>query len=273
MACASGDVCKGGSCAAPASCADVLAADPNAADGPHVLDPDGTGMGEPPFTVFCDMKYDGGGWTLISRYSNKGADKNQSWMDNCGAWWLTKTTDAGTVTSPTNDDDMISSAFWKVEAKELRITRTDNAPDHSYTLMTTNDCLGGKTFRAFLTTYFSDPNCGGPWAIDSTKASCDTLLGKDHATTIGFAGTQAANCPGKTLGGLNKISFWADWHGDGSVMMIGGGGDNCMRADHGIGVTEVSDANFGGSDYQKGDFGDDGDTTPDPKYALNLWVR
>ncbi len=271
-ACASGDLCKAGACVAPASCADVLTADPNAADGPHVLDPDGTGMGDPPFTVYCDMKYDGGGWTLISRYSNNPV-KDKNWMQNCGAWWLTKTSDAGTVTSPTNDDDMISSAFWKVQAKELRITRTDNAPDHSYTLMTTNNCLGGQNFRAFLTSFGNYEQCAGPWAENNVKYSCDTLLGKDHATTLGFAGTQAANCTNPEIGGLNKISFWADWEGDGSVIMIGGGGSNCMRSDHGIGVTEEADAHFGGSDYDKGDFGDNGKTPPDPKYSLNLWVR
>ena len=28
-------------------------------------------------------------------------------------------------------------------------------------------------------------------------------------------------------------------------MMIGGGGDGCNRADHGIGVTEANEARFG----------------------------
>ena len=45
--------------------------------------------------------------------------------------------------------------------------------------------------------------------------------------------------------------------GDGSVMMIGGGGKYCNRADHGIGITETDAASFvemGGS-ATKYDFG------------------
>ena len=35
----------------------------------------------------------------------------------------------------------------------------------------------------------------------------------------------------------NNIGFWCDWgDGDGSGMMIGGGGGSCHRADHGIGI-------------------------------------
>ena len=31
-------------------------------------------------------------------------------------------------------------------------------------------------------------------------------------------------------------------------MMIGGGGNNCNRADHGIGVTEANEARFGSNE-------------------------
>ena len=55
------------------------------------------------------------------------------------------------------------------------------------------------------------------------------------------------------------------------MMMIGGGGDSCDRADHGIGITEENEAKFGG---QNVDFGDDADDkNPDSIYSLNLWVR
>ena len=53
-------------------------------------------------------------------------------------------------------------------------------------------------------------------------------------------------------------------------MMIGGGGDRCKRADHGIGVTEANEAQFG-TGISEGDFGDDGSF---PKsYSLNLWIK
>ena len=76
----------------------------------------------------------------------------------------------------------------------------------------------------------------------------------------------------------NKVGFWCDWDGgDGAVMMIGGGGSSCSRADHGVGITETDKASFveQGNGATEFDFGFDADTsdTPSSSYALNLWVR
>ena len=68
-----------------------------------------------------------------------------------------------------------------------------------------------------------------------------------------------------------RLSFWCDWSsGDGAVMMIGGGGDSCNRADHGIGITEADEAKFG-SGLGDGDFGDDSNRPT--SYSLNLWIK
>ena len=53
-------------------------------------------------------------------------------------------------------------------------------------------------------------------------------------------------------------------------MMIGGGGDYCKRADHGIGITEADQAKFGTSNCD-GDFGDNCNTPS--SYSLNLWIK
>ncbi|CAB3978375.1 Hypothetical predicted protein [Paramuricea clavata] len=68
------------------------------------------------------------------------------------------------------------------------------------------------------------------------------------------------------------IGFWCDWSsGNGAVMMIGGGGSGCDRADHGIGVTEENEAKFGsGQGY---DFGSDANKNVATTYSLNLWIR
>jgi hypothetical protein len=55
-------------------------------------------------------------------------------------------------------------------------------------------------------------------------------------------------------------------------MMIGGGGNDCKRADHGIGITGQNEAKFGGG-RNYFDFGKNAVATPQKTYSLNLWVR
>ena len=60
-------------------------------------------------------------------------------------------------------------------------------------------------------------------------------------------------------------------------MMIGGGGKECDRADHGIGITETNSASFVemGNGQTEYDFGYDANTdnAPSQSYSLNLWIR
>ena len=75
---------------------------------------------------------------------------------------------------------------------------------------------------------------------------------------------------GSNLQSSRHLSFWCDWDaGDGAVMMIGGGGSSCKRADHGIGITEENSARFSSS--QEADFGDDSNRPN--SYSLNLWIK
>ncbi|MEC9071257.1 MAG: fibrinogen-like YCDxxxxGGGW domain-containing protein, partial [Myxococcota bacterium] len=67
--CGEDKVCQAGTCTddAPAqSCLTILQSNPNAGDGTYQIDPDGAG-GEDPFSVYCDMTQDSGGWTLVFR--------------------------------------------------------------------------------------------------------------------------------------------------------------------------------------------------------------
>ena len=102
---------------------------------------------------------------------------------------------------------------------------------------------------------------------DRCLGSCNVQYGGQYKSTEGF---QQASCNGNIQSAL-KIGFWCDWgSGDGSVMMIGGGGGSCFRADHGIGITEDEEASFGYGNAEH-DFGQDNIVTL--SYSLNLWTR
>ena len=107
------------------------------------------------------------------------------------------------------------------------------------------------------------------WASDQCLGSCPVIYNGQYQTTAGF---EQHSCSGNIQSG-GYIGFWCDWSsGDGAVMMIGGGGNNCARADHGIGITEINEARFG--DFVGHfDFGHDADVVPPSTYSLNLWVR
>ena len=168
----------------------------------------------------------------------------------------------GTTTDPSVNGDMISPAFWMVRGSEFKITRSDDS-SHTPLLQTTGNCLGGQTFRSKITSYGNFRN-GKVWSSDRCLGSCTVQYGGQYKTTDGF---QQAECS-SDIQSSNKIGFWCDWDGgDGSVMMIGGGGSGCDRADHGIGITEADEASFGYAN--ENDFG----CIVEASYSLNLWIR
>jgi hypothetical protein len=63
--------CVGGACETLASCAALLAAAPGTPSGDYLLDLDGAGPLEPQ-RASCDMRTDGGGWTLVLGYLHQG---------------------------------------------------------------------------------------------------------------------------------------------------------------------------------------------------------
>jgi len=212
-------------------------------------------------------------WTLVARFSNSD-DKN--WMNDTGFWWYDQQVAIGATTDPSNNTDMISPAFWLISGREFKITRSDD-PSHTPLLQTTGNCLAGQTFRSKITSY-GDFRNGKVWASDLCLGNCTVQYGGQYNSTDGF---QQAECSGD-IQSANNIGFWCDSvaasiAGDGSVMMIGGGGNSCLRADHGIGITETGHAFFIELEHieTEYDFGYDAFTTsvPSQAYSLNLWIR
>ena len=212
------------------------------------------------------MSANAGGWTLIARFSN--AD-TKNWMRDDAYWWYDIQSSQGSPTSTSSNYDMISEAFWRVRGSEIKITRSDDS-SHTALLRTYTNCLGGNTFRGYLSSYgkFSYLNY---WSNDKCLGSCPVYYGGLYGSTTGF---RQAHCS-SDIQSSNRIGFWCQWStGDGAVMMFGGGGSSCHRADHGIGVTENDE---GGAFDDRGtgelDFGDDARSSPTSSYSLNLWIR
>ena len=111
------------------------------------------------------MTSSGQAWTLIARFSNNDAKK---WMQDSGKWWYDRSVGAGDIADPSVNADMLSPAFWLVRGREVKITRS-NDPQHTALLQTTGDCLGGKTFRAKITSY-GDFRNDRVWATDNCQA-------------------------------------------------------------------------------------------------------
>ncbi|XP_078383249.1 uncharacterized protein LOC144665835 [Oculina patagonica] len=214
------------------------------------------------------MTDDDKGWTLIARFAN-GDDKN--WMRDDGLWWYDQQVAIGTATKASINADMISPAFWLVSGTEIKITRSDD-PSHTPLLQTTGNCLVGQTFRSKIASY-GDFRNGNVWASNKCLGSCTVQYGGQYKSTDGFG---QAECSG-SIQSANKIGFWCDWDdkGDGSVMMIGGGGTGCSRADHGIAITESNEASFVLHNGEEHDFGYDATAgnVPSQSYALNVWIK
>jgi len=219
-----------------------------------------------PVQVYCHIDKQKG-WTLVARFSNS---DSKNWMRDDGLWWYDQQVAVGAATDPSINSDMVSPAFWLVSGREFKITRSDD-PSHAPLLQTTGNCLAGQTFRSKVTSYGNFRN-GKVWASDRCLGSCTVQYGGRYKSTDGF---QQAECNG-SIQSANNIGFWCDWQYDGSVMMIGGGGGTaCQRADHGIGITESNAASFVLDDYTEHDFGYDGNrgSAPSQSYSLNLWIR
>lgn len=161
---------------------------------------------------------------------------------------------------------MISPAFWLVQGNYIKVSRSDDSSNTG--LLETNSCTGGRTFRSFITS-FGNFRYRTTWNSNACRQRCSL---NSHSGSYRYTqGFSHIHCNGN-IGGSDYLSFWCDWDGgDGAVMMIGGGGSSCNRADHGIGITEANDASFDTS-FPQSDFGDDSGSGTS-SYSLNLWYK
>jgi alpha-tubulin suppressor-like RCC1 family protein len=89
----------------PTSCKALLAAAPGTASGVYTIDPDGVGGAEP-FSAWCDMTGNGGGWTLVAMTRSTG-----SVLGFFSAHWTSATVLNEGSANPSTDADMKNMAF------------------------------------------------------------------------------------------------------------------------------------------------------------------
>ena len=207
---------------------------------------------------------EGQGWTLIARVSNNDAI---NWLPGSSFWKNNMKDPQGNTTDPFDGMDMISRAFWLVGSKEFMITRNDDP--HTALLQTTDDCLGGQTFRHKIRTSHSK-GVGIGFSANRCRSSCNVRYGGQYETTEGFEQANENRCSPANLQSNNKIGFWCQHENPkgAAIMMIGAGGGKCS-ADHGIGIRGEA----GTQSEEKKDFGNKANGSPTKKYSLNLWVR
>ena len=211
------------------------------------------------------MTSSGQAWTLIARFSNNDA---KNWMEDSGEWWYDKSVGVGDIASPSVSTDMLSPALWLVRGRQFKIS---DDPQHTALLQTTGDCLGGNTFRAKITSYGNFRN-GIVWASDDCQGNCNVQYGGQFQTIDGF-GQATCICDG-SIQNATQVGFWCDWsRGDGAVLMIGGGGKECRRADHGIAITEADEASFFSGRQREHDFGDGTASARSKTYSLKMWIN
>ena len=188
-------------------------------------------------------------------------------------FWDVRTSPYGDMQDPFANEDMISEAFWRTSANNMKLTRSDDS-SHTALLETTDNCLKRKTFRGFITSFGNFRN-GAVWSHNKCLGNCAIKYGGLYQSTTGFGMHSCSS----GIQSSNYIGFWCHWDADGAVMTIGGGGSSCGRADHGIGITEADTAKFDGS-LSYADFGYETkrghtyvESSLQKSYALNLWVR
>eukprot|EP00118_Oscarella_pearsei_P016356 m.155183 g.155183 ORF g.155183 m.155183 type:complete len:2420 (+) comp38660_c0_seq5:905-8164(+) len=123
-----------------------------------------------PFQVYCDMT-NNEGWTLVARLSN--ADEIH--WSTLESFWRNQSQSFGRTTDPNDNKDMISEAFWMMDGRRIRLTRSDNEQELSQ-----GNCLTKEksTVRSYVAGC-----CEG-----MTGCSCSSIgvcsSGRSHTTIL-----------------------------------------------------------------------------------------
>ena len=149
------------------------------------------------------MPHSGGGWNLISSFSN--AD-SANWMQSSGSWWYHRTSSYGSVTSTSNNYDMISPAFWLVITRSVHSSNT--------ALLYTSSCASGRSFRSFITSYGNFRH-SSVWNSDAVEVvTSAAIVAATHPQWASVRCTAAAifkavvACHSGVTGAMVTVPWW-----------------------------------------------------------------
>ncbi|MFA5023488.1 MAG: fibrinogen-like YCDxxxxGGGW domain-containing protein [Patescibacteria group bacterium] len=95
----------------PVSCMSIKKGNAWAPDGVYTIDPDGD-SGNDPFQVYCDMTYDGGGWTLLMK-----ATRGTTFQYDSNYWTTANTLNSTDITR--NDADAKYRSFNELPVTDI----------------------------------------------------------------------------------------------------------------------------------------------------------
>jgi hypothetical protein len=165
-------ICSAGACAVAPACRDLHSAQPMLPDGAYPVDPDGA-AGSPPFTAWCDMTGDGGGWTLVLKTDKSNTSDYVGGAVNAGAL-----TDPG-LNAVAKLDDAVIRALQTTNANgaETRV-ETPSFPARLFAKGNYWSVPKPNNYPMSITTKHqaADPYVQGLQCYDSDQPAC----GADH---------------------------------------------------------------------------------------------
>jgi hypothetical protein len=213
--------CLGGVCQNYRSCLDILASGASTGDGSYTIDPDGPGSGAP-FSVYCDMTTDGGGWILTYKVRS-----NISSSDN--PWWNQVLPGSGTafptsMSVPSASTEGPTSATrasltGDVSAFEWRASTRNSSGAVVFDLVSSYTSTGGRAMRCFAagTCTTADQTCSG--SITDGRVLVNSLGGPISAGGTGYI------CDV----GWTDCSYCVDWSSIRTDSSAGGSSSNAVR--------------------------------------------